>query len=308
MARGAALLAMFVFHFTWDLSAFGWIDDNAPFNPGFKLFGHAIAASFLVLAGLSLVLAAQKSPRLATARSFWMRLLQISLAAAAISVASYVLFPQSPIFFGILHCIALSSLIALPLVGAPWPVTASLGVMALAAPAALASVNFDAPLLWWTGLSSFEPASNDYRPLFPWLGFMLIGLAVGGIAQAKKLWPAAGGAPKNAFARALGFGGRHSLIVYLVHQPVFFVGFWSLALLVTAPYRTEQAVFLRQCAGQCERVGTAPKLCADACACVARKAKSAGIWDALVSDRLDEAQKRRVHDDAVACYQTGAEE
>ena len=46
MARGAALLAMFVFHFTWDLSAFGWIDENAPFNPGFKLFGHAIAASF----------------------------------------------------------------------------------------------------------------------------------------------------------------------------------------------------------------------------------------------------------------------
>ncbi len=308
MARGAALLAMFVFHFTWDLSAFGWIDENAPFNPGFKLFGHAIAASFLILAGLSLVLAARKSPGLATARSFWIRLLQISLAAAAVSVASYALFPQSPIFFGILHCIALSSLIALPLIGAPWPLTLTLGVVALAAPAALSSAYFDTPPLWWTGLSSLEPASNDYRPLFPWLGFLLIGLAAGRIAQTKNLWPSAGDAPKNAFARALGFGGRHSLVVYLVHQPIFFAGFSALALLVTAPYRTEQAVFLRQCAAQCERVGTVPNLCASACACIAQKAKKAGIWDELASDRLDEAQKGRVHDDAVACYQTGADE
>ena len=151
--------------------------------------------------------------------------MQISLAAAAVSVASYALFPQSPIFFGILHCIALSSLIALPLIGAPWPLTLTLGVVALAAPAALSSAYFDTPPLWWTGLSSLEPASNDYRPLFPWLGFLLIGLAAGRISQTKNLWPSAGDAPKNAFARALGFGGRHSLVVYLVHQPIF-LPFW----------------------------------------------------------------------------------
>ncbi len=59
MARGAALVAMFAYHLTWDLADFQYIDARAPFSPQMRLFSHAIACSFLFIAGLSLALARQ---------------------------------------------------------------------------------------------------------------------------------------------------------------------------------------------------------------------------------------------------------
>ena len=64
-ARGVALWAMFVFHLVWDLAQFGWIDRDAIFAPEFRWFGHAIAASFLLLVGVSLVLREPLRPAVA---------------------------------------------------------------------------------------------------------------------------------------------------------------------------------------------------------------------------------------------------
>ena len=56
-ARGSAILAMFVFHLTWDLSYFGYIDPQIVFARAFSTFGDTIGSSFLAIAGASLVLA-----------------------------------------------------------------------------------------------------------------------------------------------------------------------------------------------------------------------------------------------------------
>ena len=55
-ARGAALLAMAIYHFSWDLSFFQLIATPVATDPAWKWFARAIAGSFLFLVGVSLVL------------------------------------------------------------------------------------------------------------------------------------------------------------------------------------------------------------------------------------------------------------
>ncbi len=323
--RGLALWAMLVFHLVWDLAQFGWIDHDAPYTPIMHWFGHAIAVSFLALVGVSLVLAETAKGPLWRSAKFWRRWAEIVLAASAISAVSFWLFPTTPIFFGILHCIALASLFALPFVAAP-PIRALAGgFAALLAPHFFASPLFDARLFWWTGLGTYLPASNDFRPLLPWLAYVLFGVALGRwtiagkfssrhreeISDAAIPWPlpAPAGLLRSArndgrVFRAVTFCGRHSLTFYLVHQPLLF-GFFTLLGLVATP-APDAGDFVRQCAVQCVNEGVEAEICEKSCTCVVEKAKNAGLWNNLARGRLTEPEKSTVHDEAIACYAEAA--
>jgi uncharacterized membrane protein len=301
VGRGAALVAMAAYHFTWDLADFNWIAAGVTSSPLFHVIGHMIAASFLTLSGASLVLAQRARGPLWRDARYWRRWGQIAAAAGGISALTFWLFPQAPIFFGILHCIALASLLALPLVEARPAATLGVAALALVAPKLLSSTIFDVKLLWWTGLSTFSPASNDYRPLLPWLGFVLIG-----VAAAHLILPARRGgalAPPPVL-RPFAYLGRHSLAFYLIHQPVLFGALSLIALFAaSAP---DEAAFAGQCIAQCSSSGVAATICERSCACVADRAKNAGRWPALLGNSLDAGQKAATHDDAVACYAEAA--
>jgi uncharacterized membrane protein len=96
--RGAAVLAMFVFHLTWDFSYFGYLDSHIVFERGFGIFGDTIGSSFLGIVGASLVLA--HAPKFRP-RAYWRHLATIVVAAAAVSLATYVFIPDGFIFFGL---------------------------------------------------------------------------------------------------------------------------------------------------------------------------------------------------------------
>lgn len=186
-ARGLALWAMAAFHLTWDLAHFGWINPETPYRPAFHWLGHAIAASFLLLVGVSLVLARRARGPLLCSRAFWRRWAMIAAAAAAISAMSFWLFPQAPIFFGILHCIALASIIAAPFAGLPAGWALAAGALALLAPMMISAPFFDAPIFQWIGLGTFEPPSNDFRPLLPWVAFVLFGVGLASLLPVGRL-------------------------------------------------------------------------------------------------------------------------
>jgi uncharacterized membrane protein len=307
-ARGVALVAMAGYHFAWDLAAFRWIDAAVILSRPFHLLGHAIAALFLLLSGYSLALARRsRGHQLWRDARYWRRWAQIAAGAGAITLVSFQLFPDAPIFFGILHCIALSSLIALPFVEAPAVLTLSAAALALAAPALFVAPVFDAKIFWWTGLSTITPSSNDYRPLLPWLGFVLLGVAAAKAQAGARLSLSprtreAGSASR--VARPLVFLGRHSLAFYLIHQPILY---GALALIgPQAAPSLDRAGFMAQCVAQCSASDAPVSVCESACACVVARAKAAGRWRALVSGTLDGAQKAQAHEDAVACYADAA--
>jgi uncharacterized membrane protein len=217
LARAGALLAMAVFHFVFDLELFGWVPPGTSTTGGWRIFAIVTAGSFLFLAGVSLWLAQGGGRRWS---GFWKRFLRIAAAAALITAGTWAVMPDSFIFFGILHSIAAASLVGMAVLR--WPVWAllPLAALAFAAPYLARMELFDPWWFWWTGLQTVPVRSVDYVPLAPWLGPFLLGLVAGRAGTATGLWARLaewrGGA---ALHRAAWFG-RHSLIVYLLHQPV----------------------------------------------------------------------------------------
>lgn len=218
--RGLAIVAMIVYHFCFDLRYFGvtrW-----DFEHDLRWLGARalILSSFLLIAGVSAVLAARRPlPRIR-----WLRHIGvIGGAALLVSAGSYLLFPQSFIWFGVLHAIALSLLLAKPLVARP-RLAAVAGVVIIVAGVTYANPAFDNRALGWIGFMTAKPITEDYVPLFPWMGVLLLGVAVGH-AWVRTRFAAL--APLARVPRAVRFPGRHSLIVYLVHQPAMLALLWA---------------------------------------------------------------------------------
>lgn len=228
-ARGVAIIAMAIFHFTWDLEFLGFVERDLTATFEWKTFARCIASSFLFLAGLSLILGHDPNIR---ARSFAKRLIWLVGAAAIISAATYYAMPGASIFFGILHSIAAASVIGLFLRKLPAIVLLILAVLVFLAPFYLRSEFFDAPLLWWVGLNANIPRSNDYVPLLPWLAPFLVGMATAKVLRAKGLFERLRNQqspPSNLISKVLSFLGRHSLATYLLHQPILLGLVWMAA-------------------------------------------------------------------------------
>ena len=276
LARGLALVAMAIYHFTWDLEFFGYAPPGMTAQGGWKLFARCIASSFLFLVGVSLFLAHARGVRWPP---FLKRLAMVAGAAAAISLATWIATPGVFIFFGILHQIALASLLGLAFLRLPAVAIVLVAIAVIAAPQFLRAPFFDHPALWWVGLSTENPRSNDYVPLFPWFGAVLLGMAAARLAEAGGLFRRLATLDLPRFTAPLQFAGRHSLAVYLVHQPVLIGALWLFSQISPAAEPPREIQFSRACTAQCKELQDTP-YCQFYCVCV---------LDALVAEnRFDE--------------------
>lgn len=227
LARTAALVGMVIFHFTFDLALFGKIPAQTLSLPFWHYFVRMVAGSFLFLSGVSLWLAHGNGIRW---RSFWLRFGKLAAAALLVTLASIWFVPGGPIWFGILHSIAAASLLGLVALRLPWPVTLAVAAAIFALGWHYRSPGFDPLWLVWTGLAETRPAMGDYVPLFPWAAPALAGVA---LARALRIDRWRGNVPSRGM-RALAFPGRHSLVIYLIHQPLL-IGLFNLHAMLTLP-------------------------------------------------------------------------
>ncbi|NBN77061.1 DUF1624 domain-containing protein [Microvirga tunisiensis] len=280
--RGIALLAMGIYHLSWDLLWFGVVDWPVDTGMGWRAFAAAIAATFLFLAGVSLSLAHGGGIRW---RPFWRRLLVIVAAAAAVSAGTWYVLGDGMVRFGILHAIAASSLVALPFTRLHPAAAALAGAGVLALPALAAGPAFDGPLWLWTGLGDPGVASVDYVPLAPWTGATLLGVAAGLLLQrARPLMMLARRWQPGSRAGRLGvLAGRHSLAVYLLHQPVLFGSLWLLAAVHLIPDRASTD-FLDNCSLTCAVSGVDEADCRAICRCTLTAMQADGLWSNLLRD------------------------
>ncbi len=128
LMRGVALIAMTIFHLGWDLGMFAVIDMRVMFEPGPRWFARCIAGTFLFLVGFSLWLAHRDG---ISWRPWLIRLAQVGGAAAVITIATWFATPDAFIFFGILHSIALASVLGLAFLRLPWWATAVAAIFVL---------------------------------------------------------------------------------------------------------------------------------------------------------------------------------
>jgi uncharacterized membrane protein len=215
--RGVAIVAMVVYHFCFDLRYFGVARWDFEHDIRWLAARTLILSSFLLIAGISAALA-RRDP---AADARWPRhVAVIGGAALLVTAASAMMFPRSFIWFGVLHAIALSLLLARPLIDRPRAALTA-GVIVIAAGVMLSSQHFDNRMLGWLGFMTGKPMTEDYVPLFPWSGVLFLGIAAGHALVASNF---AMLAPLARMPRALRFLGRHSLAVYLVHQPLLLGG------------------------------------------------------------------------------------
>lgn len=215
IARTMALAGMVVFHFVYDLDLFGWLPRGTSGQGWFWYHARIVAGSFLFLAGLSLWLAHGQGIRWG---AFWRRLGVVAAAAAAVTVVTHFALPGLTVFYGILHSIAVSSLAGLLFLRLPAGVTLAVAAAVFALPWQFTHPAFGGWLVW-TGLAPYRPMTADFEPFFPWFAPFLAGLATGRLLSHFGLW-ARLSLPATPLLRRLAWPGRHSLAIYLIHQPV----------------------------------------------------------------------------------------
>jgi len=216
LLRGVAIALMVAFHFSYDLSHFGFVAFDFHNDPFWLHARTFILGLFLLLVGISLVLSTRHGLRL---RPTLKRLGLIVGCAALISLSSYLMFGPRWIFFGVLHFIVVASVIGLPFVRMPW-LALLLGMGLITLDYTFSSTFFDQAALQWIGLMTHKPATEDYVPLIPWFGVVLIGIFLARILSRKTqpAWIQKLNATRPA--RWLAFAGRHSLLIYMLHQPL----------------------------------------------------------------------------------------
>ena len=282
IARGVALVAMTIYHFTWDLEFFHFLAPGTTFETPWRLFARAIATSFLLLVGVSLVLAHGEGIRW---RSFAIRFAMVAGAAALISLVTWFAVPGGFIFFGILHAIAMFSLLALAFLRFPWWLNVLLAVAVLLLAEPLRSGWLASPALWWLGLAPTNPISNDYVPLFPWFAATLTGVALGQLARSRGWFEALAGRASDGVAdRTLGFLGRHSLVYYLLHQPVMMGALWLFVQVAGPADRTVE--FVTGCAKTCVQTSD-PLFCEGFCNCTADGLKQKELFAPFFAGQID---------------------
>lgn len=222
--RGLAMVWMTVFHFCFDLSHFGFWPQNFRADPFWTLQRTGIVSLFLFCAGLGQAIAWHQGQGWAR---FGRRWIQVAGCALLVTAASFVMFPQSYIYFGVLHGMAVMLLLAR--CTAQWGRWLWLaGLLAIVLPVLaqqwLTGFLADlAPLLNgrstnWLGLVSRKPFTEDYVPVFPWLGVLWWGVATGQwILHRRAGWMQW---PLPEVLRPLASLGRWSLSYYMLHQPV----------------------------------------------------------------------------------------
>lgn len=217
--RGVAIVAMVAYHFCFDLAWFRVTGSDFYRDPFWLHARTLILSTFLLTAGASLALAQRSGHGRAR---FWRHVGLIAACALAVSAASFVAFPQRYIWFGVLHAIAASLVLARPLVLHPRAALA-VGVALIAAGNLWSAPAFDGRAWGWLGFATTKPATEDYVPLFPWTGVLLVGVAAGH-------WLMRTGfraiAPLARLPRAVAWLGRHSLAVYMLHQPLLLAALW----------------------------------------------------------------------------------
>ena len=222
MFRGICILLVVIYHTMFNLTTIFdleiWMFDSALM----EFLRAFFVACLAVISGISCSLT----------RSNAKRGLKTMAAALLITLVTYFAMPEQFIVFGILHFFGAAMLIYAILEPLLKKVPTILGLIVCIV---LFALTFD--IYYWTRINTSSEildlilsilgfdtglVSADYYPILPWIFVFLAG---GFLGRAFKK----GTAPKIFKAnpvKFLSFIGRHTLLVYLVHQPIVYGGMY----------------------------------------------------------------------------------
>lgn len=221
--RGLAIVSMVIYHFAWDLKAYAEVYIDL-FSPFWFYFQRSIASSFVLLVGISLTVSYSRTRQNVDGMTglywkFFRRGLLVLGTGLAMGTALR-LMGAGRIDFGVLHMIGVSIILAYPFLRFRW---LNLLFIAILMPLSYYLKTIETTTLAWVWLGITPPgyAPQDFFPLVHWFAVVLIGVFIGnslytnGVRQFS-LRNYSAFFPFNL----LGFLGKHSLLIYVIHQPI----------------------------------------------------------------------------------------
>jgi uncharacterized membrane protein len=214
LLRGVAVVLMILFHFGFDLALFGYTSYETTVDLEWIVFRGVILSMFLLGVGMSAYLAyAQKIDW----KKVGVRSAKLAAVSLLISVGSYFVFPQEWIYFGVIHFIMVATVASLAFLKFP-RFSLLLGISIIIS-YVLGYFHLDPLLSFSMEHFSIPRYTVDVVSFTPWFGVVLIGIFImhhdffGFKVKEGKT------------AMKLAFVGRHSLLIYIVHQPILFAVF-----------------------------------------------------------------------------------
>jgi uncharacterized membrane protein len=211
LLRGLAIVLMVIFHFGYDLTIFGWADFSTSKDIEWIIFRAVIVSSFLLAVGMSSYSAYQKSINKSKLIKAVSKLFAVSMF---ITLSSFFMHPNAWVYFGIIHFVT----VALPI-----------SVLFVRAPYIALIIGISCFVGFWSGILNLYPVwqwsvshlgiptrTVDLVSFFPWIGVVLIGVFV----MHKQLFQVK--IKTSAISDKLVMLGQHSLIIYLIHQPILY--------------------------------------------------------------------------------------
>lgn len=218
--RGIAVFMMIFYHTLFDINYLGIAGIPVGTGP-LRLLAMGTVSIFLLLVGVSLTLSRHRHVKEGGGpeyRSFIRRGLKILAIAGIITLVTYLVVPEEFIVFGVLHCIGIAVIIGpLFIRFGIWNLIGGIVWILLG----LFLSTFSGPYwLLWAGIAPEGFSSLDYVPILPWFGMVMFGIAGGTL-----LYPSGRRAfniadPPSRLSFPLLWSGRHSLLIYLIHQPL----------------------------------------------------------------------------------------
>lgn len=222
--RGFAIVLMVFYHFVWDLNYFGLYQANMLVGP-WQIFARTIATIFIFVMGVSLTLSYNRESRRPGATNLFGKNLvrgsKIFGWGMLITVATYFFIGRGFVIFGILHLLGLSIILAYPFLDQNKWLSLIVGFVAIALGIYVDTLSATSPWFIWLGIKQVGRSMVDYYPVLPWFGIALVGVFAGYSlypqGERRFSWPELG---LTTPVRGLRFLGRHSLLIYLIHQPI----------------------------------------------------------------------------------------
>lgn len=217
--RGIAIILMIIFHFAYDLTVFDYANYNTNTDLEWRIFRALIVSCFLLAVGMSSFLAYAGGVNI---RKLLLGFSKLLIVALLISLSSYFMYPKHWVYFGIIHFIALALPFSILFLGRP-VLSVFIAVMML--------VGYfcdwlSMQVIWqWSVVHLGIPKHTvDLVSFTPWFALVLLGTVVMHFKLVPEL-------SLNDVTRKIAFLGRHSLLIYVIHQPLLFAGFYLVEIL-----------------------------------------------------------------------------
>ena len=224
--RGFAIILMIFLHILWDLDYFGLL----PLNKDIYQIQKFVPALFFILLGTCLIVSKNRkmlNPKYNNYlynKHLVFRGLKILGCGIAISIVTLIFIPDRPIFFGVLHCIGLSLILSIPFVRFK-SYNILFALIILISSLFIGNLTLEDPSIFHLAIgihySNIAQHTVDYFPLIPWFGFCLLGIALGNIfyKDNKRQFNLPDISRYKSFT-VFSWLGKHSLAIYLFHQPI----------------------------------------------------------------------------------------